>query len=109
MFTEDVGGKVSCYDTCQKYWPPLVGSATAGSGVDASLIGTTTRKDGLMQVTYKGLPVYYFLKDKKPGDVFGQLVQGTWYVLSPKGEIIKTALPTAVPTSAPAAKSASAY
>ncbi|MDR3577579.1 MAG: hypothetical protein P4L50_27255 [Anaerolineaceae bacterium] len=109
MFTTDVGGVVSCYDTCQKFWPPLVGTATAGSGVDASLIGTTTRNDGLMQVTYKGLPVYYFLKDTKPGDVNGQGVLGTWFVLSPSGDIIKTALPTAVPTSAPAAKAARAY
>lgn len=109
MFTTDVGGVVSCYDTCAKFWPPLVGSATAGSGVDASLIGTTNRKDGLMQVTYKGLPLYYFLKDSKPGDVNGQGVLGTWFVLSAAGDIIKTALPAAVPTSAPAPKSAPAY
>jgi predicted lipoprotein with Yx(FWY)xxD motif len=106
MFAEDIGGAVTCYDTCAKYWPPLVGTATAGTGVDASLIGTTPRKDGLSQVTYKGMPIYYFLKDKKPSDVFGQGVLGTWYVLSPSGDIIKTALPTAVPTTAAAAKSA---
>jgi predicted lipoprotein with Yx(FWY)xxD motif len=109
MFTTDVGGVVNCYDTCAKYWPPLVGTGSAGSGVDASLTGTTTRKDGLTQVTYKGLPVYYFLKDTKPGDVNGQGVQGTWFVLSPSGDIIKTALPTAVPTSSTTAKSTPGY
>jgi Uncharacterized protein conserved in bacteria len=108
MFAKDVGGVVSCYDTCAKFWPSLNGTATAGSGVDASLIGTTSRKDGASQVTYKGMPIYYFLKDQKAGDVFGQGVQGTWYVLSPSGDIIKTALPTAMPTTAPAAKSAPA-
>ncbi len=109
MFTTDVGGVVSCYDTCAKYWPSLNGTATAGSGVDASLIGTTMRKDGASQLTYKGMPIYYFLKDTKAGDVFGQGVQGTWYVLSPSGDIIKTALPTAVPTAASAAKAPSSY
>jgi predicted lipoprotein with Yx(FWY)xxD motif len=105
MFATDVGGVVSCYDTCAKFWPPLVGTATAGTGVDASLIGTTMRKDGASQVTYKSMPVYYFLKDSKPGDVFGQGVQGTWYVLSPSGDIIKTALPTPAPTAAATAAS----
>jgi predicted lipoprotein with Yx(FWY)xxD motif len=102
MFTADVGGAVSCYNTCAKFWPPLVGTATAGTGVDASLIGTTKRKDGLAQVTYKGMPVYYFSKDTKPSDVFGQGVQGSWFVLSASGDIIKTALPTPAATKAPA-------
>ena len=56
----------------------------AGDGVDASLLGTTTRKDGTTQVTYNGWPLYYYVKDQKPGDVTGQDVGDVWYVLSPR-------------------------
>ena len=65
---------------------PHRGRAEAGDGVDAALLGTTTRKDGTMQVTYNGWPLYYYVKDPKPGDVTGQDVGEVWYVLSAKGE-----------------------
>ncbi len=67
-------GKSACSGGCAQTWPPLtVGSGatpTAGSGVTGKL-GTITRDDGSIQVTYKGLPLYFFHGDSKPGDTNG--------------------------------------
>jgi predicted lipoprotein with Yx(FWY)xxD motif len=92
LFTKDSPNTTVCYDKCAVAWPPLLttGDTVAGEGVDASLLGTTTRTDGTVQVTYNGWPLYYFEKDKAPGDVLGQDVNGVWYVVSAAGEQIKT-------------------
>jgi predicted lipoprotein with Yx(FWY)xxD motif len=91
MFTKDTKDTTNCYDKCEVAWPPLlsVGKPTLGDGVDASLLGTTTRKDGTVQVTYNGMPLYYYLKDTKPGDVTGQNVGKVWFVVAPDGTIVK--------------------
>jgi predicted lipoprotein with Yx(FWY)xxD motif len=57
--------------------------------VTGSLVGTIQRKDGSMQVTYQGLPLYYFASDQKPGDVMGQGVGNVWYVIGADGNMIK--------------------
>ena len=59
-------------------------------GVDASKLGTTTRKDGSVQVTYNGWPLYYYQQDKSPGDVTGQDVGGVWYAVSAAGDKVTT-------------------
>ncbi|HEX6033188.1 MAG TPA: hypothetical protein VFY83_02095, partial [Anaerolineales bacterium] len=102
LFTKDTPNTTVCYEKCAVAWPPLLtaGDPVAGEGVDASLLGTTERTDGTVQVTYNGWPLYYYEKDKAPGDVIGQDVGGVWYVLSPAGEMIKT---TAAATEPPAA------
>ncbi len=81
----------TCYGKCASFWPPLTtsGAAVAGSGLDASKLGMITRTDGSTQVTYNGWPLYYFAKDKKPGDTNGQKVQGSWFVVSPSGDPVK--------------------
>jgi predicted lipoprotein with Yx(FWY)xxD motif len=92
-FVKDRGGASSCYGACAALWPPLItkGKPHAGSGVRASLLGTTKRKDGKLEVTYKGHPLYYFVTDRKPGQTAGQGVNqfgGPWWVLSPAGKEI---------------------
>ena len=69
MFSRDKNGKSSCSGSCAKFWPPylLHGKVTAGSGVKASLLGTTRRGNGSMQVTYNKHPLYGFALDKKAG------------------------------------------
>jgi predicted lipoprotein with Yx(FWY)xxD motif len=91
LFTNDTPNTSSCYDKCATFWPPLLtsGNAVGGTGVDASKFGTTTRKDGSTQVTYNSWPLYYFAKDKQPGDVTGQGVTNNWYVVSPAGDAMK--------------------
>src|SRR4051794_33266056 len=56
LFEKDSGAKSDCNGACAAAWPPLVdtGKATVGSGADAAKLGTTTRSDGALQVTYQG-------------------------------------------------------
>lgn len=90
MFAKDTKDTSVCYDTCATNWPPLLADKIdAKDGVDATLIGYTKRTDGKMQVTYNGMPLYYFAKDAKPGDTAGQNVGGTWFVLTADGKAIK--------------------
>lgn len=93
MFTKDTKDTSVCYDKCEVAWPPLlqVGAPTAGAGIDASKLGTTARKDGSTQVTYNGMPLYYYDKDKAAGDVTGQGVGKVWYVVAPDGTTVQAA------------------
>jgi predicted lipoprotein with Yx(FWY)xxD motif len=90
LFKKDSGTKSACTGACASAWPPLraSGKPTAGSGVNASMLGTTPRSDGKPQVTYNGHPVYTFTGDQNPGDTSGQGVNAfgaLWYVVSPAG------------------------
>jgi predicted lipoprotein with Yx(FWY)xxD motif len=87
IFTNDTPGTSTCYSTCATYWPPLLtnGMPVAGAGVTDSMLGTTKRTDGSVQVTYNGWPLYFFSKDKAAGDTMGEGVQSTWYVMNPDG------------------------
>ena len=61
----------------------------AGNGIKENLLGTTKREDGETQVTYNGHPLYYYIKDQKPGDTTGQNVEGfgaEWYAVNTNGE-----------------------
>src|SRR5438552_17113612 len=66
VFGADRGSTSRCYGVCATAWPPLLTSAAplAGSGVEARLLGTTKRKNGTLQVTYNGHPLYYYAADK---------------------------------------------
>ena len=88
LFTNDTENTSNCYDDCATNWPPLLteGDPVAGEGVDESLLGTTERDDGSLQVTYSGWPLYYFAADEAAGDTTGQGVGGVWYLLTPEGK-----------------------
>jgi predicted lipoprotein with Yx(FWY)xxD motif len=91
LFKADVGTKSACSGACATAWPPLLatGTPTAGAGLTASKLGTTTRSDGTRQVTYNGHPLYRFVKDQKPGQVNGQGVTAfgaSWFALTPAGD-----------------------
>ncbi|HKV88834.1 MAG TPA: hypothetical protein VJT78_12630 [Candidatus Dormibacteraeota bacterium] len=91
LFVADSGTRSVCNSAgCVQNWPPLLtrGTPQAGTGVNAALLGTTRRADGTTEVTYAGHPLYYFIADKKAGDVTGQGIDafgGPWYVVSPSG------------------------
>jgi predicted lipoprotein with Yx(FWY)xxD motif len=91
LFLNDTSTTSTCADTCATNWPAVLtnGNAVAGSGVDASKLGTTTRTDGSVQVTYNGHPLYYFAQDKAAGDVKGQGIKNVWYVVSATGDSVK--------------------
>ena len=90
MFVPDQkqGGKPTCYDDCAQAWPALEGEASAGEGIDESLLGTVEREDGTQQVTYNDLPLYHFSGDKSAGDVNGQGLSDVWWVVDPAGDPI---------------------
>jgi predicted lipoprotein with Yx(FWY)xxD motif len=92
-FPPDKGTTSVCYGACAALWPPFTtsGKPVADPGVRQSLLGTTRRKDGKLEVTYNGHPLYYYVADRKPGQTTGQGLNqfgGPWWVLSPAGKEI---------------------
>jgi predicted lipoprotein with Yx(FWY)xxD motif len=103
LFQADVGDKSACSGTCATAWPLLLtrSKPTVGSGLDASLIGTTKRSDGTRQVTYNGHLLYRYIQDQNPGDVTGQGVVAFgahWYVVSSAGKKITGRPTSSTPT-----------
>lgn len=92
IYTKDTADTSNCTGGCAKAWPPFTttGNVTAGTGVDQSLIGTATLADGSKIVTWNHMPLYHFAKDQKPGDRNGQGVGGVWYIVGPKGNVMKS-------------------
>jgi predicted lipoprotein with Yx(FWY)xxD motif len=104
LFQKDSGTKSACSGACATNWPPLrdTGKPTAGTGLNASLLGTTPRSDGNAQVTYNGHPLYTFVMDQKAGDAKGQGVTafgGSWFTLNSAGNQVTAAPPTTTTTS----------
>jgi len=75
-------------------WPPLLttGAPRAGAGARERLLGTTRRRSGKRQVTYRGHPLYYYVGESRADQVLCQgvvEVGGTWLVVSPAGRAIR--------------------
>jgi predicted lipoprotein with Yx(FWY)xxD motif len=90
LFEKDKLGMSACAGTCATYWPPLLttGKPTAAAGVRATLLGSSKRSDGTMQVTYAGHPLYTFKLDAKAGRAKGEgtdFFGGGWYVVAASG------------------------
>jgi predicted lipoprotein with Yx(FWY)xxD motif len=91
LFLADSRTSSACNSAgCVEAWPPVLttGAPKAGAGVNPSLLGTLKRRDGNVEVTYAGHPLYYFISDRKPGDLTGQGVDAfgaPWYVVAPSG------------------------
>ena len=94
-FTRDPrGGRSQCYGDCAAAWPPYIvrGKLSAGKGLKRSLLGTTRRRDGRLQATFDGRPLYYYRGDTHPGDIFCQDVTefgGTWLIVRPTGKLVR--------------------
>jgi predicted lipoprotein with Yx(FWY)xxD motif len=93
LFTKDGRGKSRCYGDCAAAWPPFLARAKprAGLGITASRLGTVRRRDGKLQVTYNGQPLYYYVHDK-PGTILCQDVfefGGDWLVVAPSGRAVR--------------------
>jgi predicted lipoprotein with Yx(FWY)xxD motif len=94
LLTSEQNGKITCTTAngCTQVWPEITvasgTTATAGSGVQSSLLGTVKDASGNLEVTYNHWPLYTFSGDAGPGVAHGQrLVSfgGTWYVLTAAG------------------------
>src|SRR3954468_10999900 len=94
IFTPDgTSGKSVCTDKCLASWPALTSDATPtlGTGLDAGDFASITRADtGAKQVTFYGMPLYYFAGDKAAGDTNGQGLNSKWYVIGADGKPITT-------------------
>jgi predicted lipoprotein with Yx(FWY)xxD motif len=93
LFTRERTSRARCYGDCAVAWPPFYarGALKAGAGAKTRLLGTTRRRDGRRQVTYRGHPLYYYVTDVKSGQVTCQNVEefgGTWLVVAPSGNAI---------------------
>ena len=92
FFTKDAkdSGTSACTDACLAAWPPVTTTSERPSaeGVTGKL-GTIATPDGKKQVTLEGLPLYYYAKDAKPGDILGQGVNNVWYLANPSGAMVK--------------------
>jgi predicted lipoprotein with Yx(FWY)xxD motif len=81
-FKNDSPSKSTCAGACVEKWPLFNADIFAVfEGINEKDIGTITRADGKKQTTYMGMPLYYFVGDKAPGDTHGQGVKDVWYVV----------------------------
>jgi predicted lipoprotein with Yx(FWY)xxD motif len=106
LFAKDRNDQSSCSGSCATYWPPLLshGKPTAGTGVKATLLGTTKRSNGSSQITYNKHPLYSYALDKRAGQTNGEgspAFGARWYAVSARGTaIVKTASSTTTTTGA---------
>ncbi|RAP74136.1 cupredoxin domain-containing protein [Paenibacillus montanisoli] len=81
FFTKDAANLEACQGQCLQAWPIFYADQLQiPASLNASDFGVYTRADGTKQSTYKGWPLYYFVKDAKAGDVLGENVNGVWFV-----------------------------
>jgi predicted lipoprotein with Yx(FWY)xxD motif len=88
LYTLTSNGKaVTCDATCASVWPPLElppGVTTPSGGPGVTNLAAAAGPNGTMIVTFQGLPLYRFTKDKDSGDAYGEGLQsfgGTWHVV----------------------------
>ena len=96
-FVPDTSTKSNCNGSCAQIWPPVKGSATAGSGVTGKL-GTITRSDGSIQATYDGHPLYTYTADTAPGQANGNGINasgGVWHEVTASGAAAAASSPSA--------------
>jgi len=91
LLSSDPPNQSKCAGSCAKTWIPVTvsGSASAGAGLDSSMISTFKRSDGKTQVAYNKHALYTYTV---PGATSGEGVAsngGVWYLVSAKGDPIK--------------------
>ena len=91
LFAKDRSGRSACSGACARVWPPLLSRSTptGGPGVRMSLLRTTRRNDGRMQVTYNRHPLYTYALDKRVGQTNGEgsfNFGAKWYAVSATGK-----------------------
>ena len=88
LYSRDPLGSSVCEGRCLQAWPPLTVASADAVTKDAAIageVGTIERSDGTFQVTYNGLPLYYWFQDVAPGDATGDRVGNIWWVVRPSG------------------------
>jgi len=89
LFEGDKGQSSSCTGACASVWPAVTGNPQASGAAMSADLGTIKRSDGTTQVTYKGHPLYLYVKDKDDGDAYGEAIKSfgaEWYALKSSGQ-----------------------
>lgn len=78
-YAKDTIGVSNCTGKCLANWPAYAAPSKTGNlPVNISVI---TRPDGSLQYAWKGMPLYYFVKDGDSGDAYGNGIGGVWSVI----------------------------
>lgn len=77
-YDKDTTGVSNCSGKCLVAWPAYVAASESALPANITVI---KRTDGTMQYAWKGMPLYYYITDKAPGDVTGDMVGGVWHVI----------------------------
>jgi predicted lipoprotein with Yx(FWY)xxD motif len=77
IFDKDEPGVTNCYEQCAINWPPVFADASATAEGEFTIVDRT---DGTRMWAYKGMPLYYWIKDTQPGDITGDGVGGVWHL-----------------------------
>ena len=93
-FTRDPRRRSVCAGACARAWPPFIvrGTLVATNGARGALLGTTRRADGRLQATYAGRPLYFYVGDRRPGQILCQNASefgGLWLVVRPSGRLVR--------------------
>jgi predicted lipoprotein with Yx(FWY)xxD motif len=109
---------VPCDDAsgCTKVWPDLplpdgASTARAGSGMQASRLGTLKLSDGRTYPTYGGWLMYEFTGDTGPAEGHGEGISsfgGTWLALNPAGNPVASPTGSTLPPTTTAAPTTTA-
>jgi predicted lipoprotein with Yx(FWY)xxD motif/plastocyanin len=84
FFTKDAADRDSCQDACLANWPVFYeADLVVPAALKKSDFGVFTRADGEKQLTYKGWPLYTFVKDAAAGDANGDGANGVWFAAKP--------------------------
>ena len=79
-FDKDVAGKSNCNGKCTNAWPSLMAGDGAKSVDEFTIV---VRDDGGKQWAHRGLPLYRWIKDEKPGDTTGHRFKNVWTAAQP--------------------------
>jgi predicted lipoprotein with Yx(FWY)xxD motif len=104
-------GKFTCASSaCLQAWHPLSATAAGTPAGSVGSLGTVTRPDGSLQVSYKGMPLYTFTQDQAAGQAKGQGLKdvGTWNAVSVSAASAPATTSTESTQSTPAAPAAPA-
>lgn len=86
VFTQDQPGVSNCTGSCAEAWPPLIvesGEELTAAAAASAELAVIERGSGALQVTYAGMPLYYYVGDQAPGDTSGDEVGGVWFLARP--------------------------
>lgn len=85
VLMRDSAGKSTCTGGCLDRWPPFSPEAVSvESGLVPEEFAVMTREDGKSQLTFRGMPLYYYVGDKAPGEMNGQGLNSVWFIVDPQ-------------------------